>query len=110
MGSVFRETPGRENGRHIEGEKTVACPLEAAKRSLSSLSSTDHQTDRVAQPPQSLAFQRWRRSAREPCVVTSDLPPATSQPRKLRNGTVSSRGHLKGLSCLKRKCHEQCAP
>src|SRR5260370_19715489 len=40
-------------------------------------------------------------------VVESDLSPATSQPRKLRSGTVSGKGHWKGLSCLKRKFPEQ---
>ena len=88
---LFRaaQTPRRENGRHLEGKKAVTCPLETAERTLSSLSSTHYQADRVAQPPQSLAVQRWRRSTREPRVVTSNLSPTTSQPRKLRSGTVS---------------------
>src|SRR6266567_3518278 len=71
------------------------------------MSPTDYQTDGVAQPPQDLAVSRRRRPARKSGAVTPNVPPTTPPPRGNRGGAVSSRGHLKGLSCLTRKCHEQ---
>ena len=84
-----RETPRRENGKHIERKKALAYPLETAKGTLPSLPPKDYQTDRMAQPSQGLAFQRWRKSAREPCPLTPHLSSTTSQPRGQRGGTVS---------------------
>src|SRR6266568_9685155 len=110
MGGVFREAPRRENGKQPPGKKAITGTLEKAKGTVPSLSPTDHQTDRVAQPPQGLAIQRRRGSARKPRAVASHLPSTTPQPRRHRSGAVSSRGHLKGLSCLRGNSHEQCAP
>src|SRR2546421_7803217 len=107
MGGVFREAPRGENGKQPPGKKAITGSLEEAKGTVPSLSPTDHQTDRVAQPPQGLAIQRRRRSARKPRAVASNLPSTTPQPRRHRSGAVSSRGHWKGLSCLRGNSHEQ---
>src|SRR3954471_9685625 len=107
MGGVFRETPRGENGKQPPGKKAITGSLEEAKGTMPPMSPTDYQTDRVAQPPQGLAIQRRRRSARKPRAVASHLPSTTPQPRRHRSGAVSSRGHLKGLSCLRGNCHEQ---
>ena len=72
-----REAPGRENGKHPQGKKTGACPLEKPAWTLSSLSPKDYQTDGVAQPPQSVAIQRGRRSTRQSGAAASNLPSTT---------------------------------
>src|SRR5260370_40968112 len=107
MGGVFREAPRRKNGKHPPGKKAITGTLEESKGAVSSLSPTDHQTDWMAQPPQGLAIQRRRGSARKPRAVAPNLPSTTAQPRKHRSGAVSFRGHLKGLSCLRGNSHEQ---
>src|SRR6266851_2283568 len=52
---LFREAPRRENGKQPPGKKAITGSLEESKGTVSSMSPTDHQTDRVAQPPQGVA-------------------------------------------------------
>src|SRR5260370_17043120 len=98
MGGVFREAPRRENGKQPPGKKAITGSLEESKGTVSSMSPTDHQTDRVAQPPQGVAIKRRRGSARKPRAVASNLPSTTPHPTTHRRRAVSSRAHLKALT------------
>ena len=59
----------------FRGKRQLLALWKQQKGLVPSMSSTDHQADRVAQPPQSLAIKRRRGSVRKPCVVASNLPP-----------------------------------